>query len=100
MSKWAPGQSGNPKGRPKTAYLEDFDQIRAKREMLGEATQILRERWQDVVNAMIDHAIEGNPQAASFITNYVLGKPKESIDLDLKPNEGLKIVITKDEESL
>lgn len=100
MSKWVKGQSGNLKGRPKTAYLESFDQIKAKREMFGEATQILRERWQDLVHAMIDHAIAGNPQAANFVASYVLGKPREMIDLDIKTPEGLKVVITKDEAEL
>jgi hypothetical protein len=102
MSKWVKGQSGNLKGRPKTAYLESFDTIRAKREMMGEATQILRERWQEVVHAMIDAAIEGNPQAASFICNYVIGKPKEIIEHDISDStkKAMQIVIDKSENDL
>ncbi len=102
MSKWVKGQSGNLSGRPKTAFKEDFDQLKAKKEMLEKATQILNERWEDVFHAMCDHAIKGNPQAANFIANYVLGKPKETATLDIGENvkDGLKIVISKDEASL
>lgn len=99
---WKKGYCPNPKGRPKTAYMESFDNIKAKREMLSEATQILRDRWQEVVHAMIDAAIEGNPQAASFICNYVIGKPKEIIEHDMTDSakKALQIVIDKTEESL
>jgi len=97
---WKKGVSGNPAGRTKTAYLEDFDTIRAKREMMGEATQILRERWQEVINAMIDHAIKGNPQAAAFVANYVLGKPKETVELDTSLQNKMKITIEKVEDNI
>jgi Family of unknown function (DUF5681) len=97
---WGNGRSGNPAGRPKTAFKENFDQLTAKKKMFEEATQILSERWADVFHAMCDQAIKGNPQAAAFIANYVLGKPKESIDLDLTSREGLKIVISKEENAL
>jgi hypothetical protein len=100
VSKFQPGNTFGKAGRPKTAFKEDFDHLKAKKEMLEKATQILNERWEDVFHAMCDHAIKGNPQAANFIANYVIGKPKESIDLDLKSNDGLKIFITKDEEKL
>lgn len=93
MSKWTKGTSGNLKGRPKTAFKENFDQLQAKKKMFEEATQILSERWADVFHAMIDQAQAGNPQAARFVAEYVLGKPKETIvhDVTEEAKQGLKL---------
>lgn len=100
MSKFLPGNNMNPKGRPKTAFKEGFDQLVAKKKMFEEATQILSERWGDVFHAMCDQAIKGNPQAAAFVANYVLGKPREYVDVDIASKDGLKIVISKEESEL
>lgn len=103
MSKWVKGcESPNPKGRPKTLYLEDYDHLRAKKEMHGKATQILNERWEEVVHAMLDAALKGNPQAAAFVANYVLGKPKDTVihDVTDEAKDVLKLVISKDEANL
>lgn len=100
MSKFLPGNNANPKGRPKTAYKEGFDQMLAKKKMFEEATQILSERWGDVFHAMCDQAEKGNPQAAIFVANYVLGKPKETIDMDLSSKAGINIIISKEESGL
>lgn len=93
MSKFLPGNNANPKGRPKTAFKENFDQLLAKKKMFDEATQVLSERWVDIVNAMCDCAEKGNVQAAAFVTSYVLGKPKETIVHDVSDNakEGLRL---------
>jgi hypothetical protein len=74
-----PGQSGNPKGRPKTAFKENFDNLLAKKKMYEEAVQIASERWSDIFHSMCDEAEKGNVQAATFIRDYVLGKPKETV---------------------
>jgi hypothetical protein len=100
MARFLPGNNANPAGRPKSAFKEGFDQLAAKKKMFEEATQILNERWCDVFHAMCDMAEAGNPQAAAFVAHYVLGRPKESIDLDMKSMEGFKIVISKEESLL
>jgi hypothetical protein len=83
MSKFQPGNNANPKGRPKTAYRENFDQLMAKKKMFDEASQILSERWSDIYNSMCDCAEAGNVQAATFVSSYVLGKPKETVVHDI-----------------
>jgi hypothetical protein len=87
-------------GRPKSAFKDGFDQLKAKKKMHEEATQILSERWVDVFHAMCDMAEEGNTQAAVFVANYVLGKPKETIDLDIGGRAEIGITISKEEIGL
>lgn len=94
------GKSPNSAGRPKTAFKDTFDNLTAQKTMIGKATQILNEEFEDIVYALCDQAKAGNTQAASLLFNYVLGKPKETVDLDLKAPDGLKIVISKDESCL
>lgn len=93
-------QHSKGKGRPKSAFKDGFDQLKAKKKMHEEATQILSERWVDVFNAMCDLAEDGNTQAAVFVTNYVLGKPKESIELDIGGKAEIGITISKEENGL
>jgi len=100
MSKFLPGNNANPKGRPKTAYKENFDQLMAKKRMHDEGTQIVSEKWADIIEAMANIAIKGNVEAAKFLRDTFIGKPKETVDHNLA--EGSKIVIhfDKEDESL
>lgn len=100
MSKFLPGNNANPKGRPKTAYKENFDQLMAKKKMFDEASQILSERWSDIFHSMCDCAESGNVQAATFVTSYVLGKPKETVVHDVTDDAkgALKLSYTVDKE--
>jgi hypothetical protein len=102
MSKWVKGQSGNPAGARKTAYKENFDQLMAKKKMFDEASQILSERWSDIYHSMCDCAEAGNVQAATFVSSYVLGKPKETIEHDVSDDlkKSIHISIIKDESDL
>jgi hypothetical protein len=90
---WVKGQSGNPAGAKKTEFAKDFDNLKAKKEMFDRGTQILNEKWDDIFYAMCQHAINGNVQAANFVANYILGKPKETIVHDVSDNakEGLRL---------
>jgi hypothetical protein len=101
MSKFLPGNNANPSGRPKTAYKENFDQLKAKKEMFDRGTQILNEKWDDIFYSMCDLAIKGNVQAANFVANYILGKPKETIQHDTVDNKStISISISKTESEL
>jgi len=102
MSKWVKGQSGNLAGRPKTAYKDNFDQLKANTKMLNVASQILSERWSNIYHSMCDCAEAGNVQAATFVTSYVLGKPKETVEHDVSDElkKSIHISIIKDENDL
>ena len=90
---WGKGQSGNPAGAKKTAFRQDFDNLKAKKEMFDRGTQILNEEWDEIFYAMCDHAKKGNVQAANFVANYILGKPKETIvhDVTEEAKQGLRL---------
>ena len=100
--KWEKGQSGNKNGRPKSAFKENFDQLAAKKKMFEEATQVLSERWVDIVHSMCDCAEKGNVQAAAFVASYVLGKPAETVKHDVTDDlkKSIHISIIKEESEL
>jgi hypothetical protein len=93
MSKWVKGQSGNLTGRPKTAFKENFDQLKAKIKMQDEGSQIVAEEWADIISGMVYQAKVGNVQAAIFLRDTFLGKPKETVvhDIDENAKEGLRL---------
>jgi hypothetical protein len=83
MSKWEKGQSGNPAGNKKTAFKDDFDNLLAKKKMHDEGVQIVADKWADIIEAMANIAIKGNVQAAVFLRDTFIGKPKETISHDI-----------------
>lgn len=100
MSKWVKGQSGNPAGSQKTAFREDFDNLKEKKRMFDLGLQITSGKWDEIIQSMANHAIAGNVQAAAFLRDTFIGKPREVLDVDMKAPEGLKITISKDESCL
>ena len=93
MSKFAPGVSGNLAGRPKSAFRDSFDQLAAKKRMMDQGLQVLNRDWTEIVEAMALCAIAGNVQAAIFLRDTFIGKPKEIIQHDIteEAKEGLKL---------
>lgn len=100
MAKWVKGQSGNIAGRPKTAFKEGFDQLVAKKNMYDRGLQIVNQSWDSIIEAMADQAIEGNHNAAIFLRDTFLGKPKETVEHDGSVESKMKITIEKIEESI
>jgi hypothetical protein len=93
MSKFLPGNNMNPKGRPKTAFKDDFDQLQAKKKMFDEGLQVYKENYQDIIVAMCNQAIKGNVPAAVYLRDSFLGKPKETVvhDIDEDAKQGLRL---------
>lgn len=99
---WVKGKSPNPNGRPKTAFKLDFDQLLAKKKMHDEGSQIVADKWSDIIEAMANSAIAGNVQAAVFLRDTFVGKPKETMQHDVSDNlkSSIHISIIKDEQDL
>ena len=68
-TKWKPGQSGNPNGRPKKENC---------------LTDILREKVsaEELAERLIAKANEGDMVAMKYIYDRIDGKPKESVDVN------------------
>jgi hypothetical protein len=82
---WSPGQSGNPNGRPK---LTEADR---------EALEMFKGALPKVVDKLVDTAINSTNEelafkAQTYITDRVLGKAKQSVDMDVDAK--MQILIT------
>lgn len=90
---WVKGQSGNPAGAKKSAFKEDFDNLLAKKKMYDQGLQVLDEKWVEIIHAMAGCAIRGNVQAAVFLRDTFIGKPKETTEEEIPENskQGLKL---------
>jgi hypothetical protein len=83
-TKFPPGVSGNPNGRPKLTRLTE-----CLREQLAETMPNAPERTvaEAIARTLIREGIGGNVQAIREIADRTEGKPKQSIDLDLQVND-------------
>lgn len=72
-TKFKPGQSGNPKGRPRK--LPEIDTLLS--EVLGEEEG---EEAREILKALLKEAKKGNVRAAEVLLDRAYGKPKQEID--------------------
>lgn len=78
-TRWKPGQSGNPGGRPKTAPLSH-----AYRDKLGSPVPDDpqgRTYAQAIADTMADRALAGDIRAAQELADRAEGRARRSIDL-------------------
>jgi hypothetical protein len=76
-TKWKPGQSGNPNGRPKK--LPDLDKLMA--EVLG-PNKNGRDGMEVIIEAMLKKAAKGDVRAAELLLNRGYGKAKQFISMN------------------
>lgn len=76
-TKWKPGQSGNPNGRPKK--LPDLDKLMA--EVLG-PNKDGRDGMQVIIEALLKKAAKGDVKAAELLLNRGYGKAKQFISMN------------------
>lgn len=81
---YKPGQSGNPNGRPKLTPEEKAVK-KATKELIKDYTDKLADALPAISPVLIAQALGGNLIAIKEINDRVLGKPKETIDLEVKP---------------
>lgn len=89
---WKPGQSGNPKGRPKTnpitAVYRDILEAQIPDDPDG------RTFAQAIAQAMLQDALLGDVKATREITDRVEGKPKQTVELTNPTDKPLQLEIT------
>ena len=86
---WKPGQSGNPKGRPKGISLVDALQavLKAKAEDSGRPVKTL------VAEKLVELALAGNLEAIKLCFEYTDGKPAQPVDVGGPGGGPLQVVI-------
>lgn len=65
-TQFKPGQSGNPRGRPKTPEA---------------IKKLCRSKAPEIIDKLINQAIDGDDKAAKIILAYGYGQPASSVDL-------------------
>jgi hypothetical protein len=68
--KFGPGNDGGP-GRPKREIEAEY--------LNATVAAVSIEDWAKVVQAMLNFAKSGNVQAATWLANYIVGRPTEHI---------------------
>ncbi len=78
------GVSGNPAGRPKSITLSEALRIQLCATMPGDDERTYAE---EIARVLCTEAINGNVLAAREIADRAEGKPKQSVDLDMRVND-------------
>ena len=85
--QWKKGQSGNPKGRPKSGFaLNEYITDLANVELEDKKTML-----EAVVGKVYEEALDGNMTAINFLADRVLGKPSQSIGIKDVSDEPIKV---------
>ena len=85
--QWKKGQSGNPKGRPKSGFaLNEYITDLANVELEDKKTML-----EAVVAKVYEEALDGNMTAINFLADRVLGKASQSIGIKDVSDEPIKV---------
>ena len=79
-TRWKPGQSGNPCGRPKTAPLSQ-----ACREVLAQpipGDPEGRTYAQKIAHVLAEKAAKGDLRAAQELADHVEGRPRQAVEIE------------------
>lgn len=80
-----PGQSGNPKGRPKSVTLSEALRLElAKANPKGDGDETYAET---IASVLVKNAATGNILAAKEIADRTEGKPKQAVDMNMNVND-------------
>jgi hypothetical protein len=74
-TRWKPGQSGNPRGRPQTFTKALYRVLRSVKDPQGRSQLAY-----DVMKAQVQAALDGDTNAARFVTETLQGKPTSAVE--------------------
>ena len=94
-SKFKKGESGNPKGRP--PKLPDLHILLAN--VLGKENKDGLTAAEEILMALHAKAKKGDTRAAELLLDRGYGKPKQTVDQNLKTTEPLVIIKTKEPDA-
>jgi hypothetical protein len=83
-TRWKPGQSGNPKGRPPKGY--SISEI--IKSMLSEDPDIKKKLGQKIM----DLALAGDINAIKTIWSYMDGMPTQKVEALVEESEGVRLL--------
>jgi len=84
---WVKGQSGNPKGRPKSEFaLNEHIRTIANAKTKGKKTML-----EAVVHKVYKEALNGNMTATNFLADRILGKPAQTLGVKDISDEPIKV---------
>lgn len=86
--QFQPGQSGNPSGRKPRAHEERFLKVLVK--------VMPAKRWAIVMEKVALLAERGEKWAVEYYANYMMGKPRESVDITTDGEKISVIEVIKD----
>ncbi len=93
---WLPGESGNPKGRPKKGnawadvIAEVMDQV--AEDITGKPKDRQRTVRQAVVHRIASLAIGGDVRASQWLADREIGYPRQSVEINNQPKDTVKVI--------
>ncbi len=90
LTPWKPGQSGNPRGRPKKRLIDQ-----ALEELLESNDA---EAARDVAAALLKRARKGDLRAIQLIAERTQGKPMRAVEISGPDGGALELDLMTDEE--
>jgi predicted ABC-class ATPase len=97
-TSYKPGQSGNPKGRPKKGetFREVLEKILEERQSVEISGKARRPTKKEILaRVLVEQALGGNPAFMKQLLDRLVGLPLQQIDLDamLQTPQDINIII-------
>ena len=69
--RFVKGHSGNPKGKP-------IDQFKYLKKM---GAAVSATEWREIIRRAVEQAKRGDPRAREWLSDYLMGKPPQQVDV-------------------
>ena len=92
-TRWKKGQSGNPKGRPRSSILSDAMRAALAEAPPGEHDPNVQSYADAIARALIDKALAGDVAACKEIADRTEGKARQAVVLSYTEREKLEVAV-------